>query len=320
MAVFIHCKMFLQVVCLMAVVASSKAFVIRTSVKYYNDNPLYSSYMENGGKASPAPSTGGRTPNLIDNTPGGMLALTKEEVWETLSPIKVQGGSLRTWSFTTPLIDSVQVHLKTEGRPLNANVELWQGPDNTPQKIAVYLEDGALRPFRAVISSPGYQNSIAIRNTAQMEYPIFAGVEANVKEAGNTMSLSQRLDQIATTKIIQGGAVFTMPFSPSVASVQVLLKTDGRPLNARIELLQGPNNVKQVMEVYTEDGTERPFFTILETPGTGNVVRIVNTATIEFPISANVEPFMVEENANDDLFVVSEGGTESSSRFFFMNS
>jgi hypothetical protein len=315
-AVSIHYTMFLPIVSLIAVVSSSTAFVIRTSDNCY-DTALFSSFRDSGGQASSVTSTGGRPANPIDNSPGGMLALTTEEVWETLSPIKVQGGSLRTWSFTTPVIDSVQVHLKTEGRPLNANVELWQGPDNTPQKIAVYLEDGAVR---AVISSPGYQNSIAIRNTAQMEYPIFAGVEANVKEAGNTMSLSQRLDQIATTKVIQGGAVFTMPFSPSVASVQVLLKTDGRPLNARIELLQGPNNVKQVMEVYTEDGAERPFFTILETPGTGNVVRIVNTATIEFPISANVEPFMVEENAKDDLFVVSDGGTESSSKFFFMNS
>lgn len=247
-----------------------------------------------------------------------MLAQTSQEVWDTLSPIKVQGGSLRTWSFTTPMIDSVQVHMKTEGRPLNANVELWQGPDNTPQKLALYLEDGNMRPFRAIILSPGSQNSIAIRNTAQMEYPLFAGVEANVKEAGGG-SLSDRLDSLEAKRIIQGGAVFTMPFSPSVASIQVLLKTDGRPLNARIELLQGPNNVKQVMEVYTEDGTERPFYTIMETPGTGNVIRIVNTATVEFPISANVEPFMVVEGSQDELFVVSDG-TESASRFFFMES
>jgi hypothetical protein len=308
----------LRVITLMAFAVMSRAFVVRTPTKV--EFILFSSYMENGGNNSPGASTGGSTPSPIDNTPGGMLAQTKEEVWETLSPIKVQGGSLRTWSFTTPLIDSVQVHLKTEGRPLNANVELWQGPDNTPQKIAVYLEDGAVRPFRAVILSPGDQNSVAIRNTAQMEYPIFAGVEANVKEVGSSMSISQRFDQIPATKIIQGGAVFTMPFSPAVASIQVLLKTDGRPLNARIELLQGPNNVKQVMEVYTEDGTARPFYTILETPGTGNVVRIVNTATIEFPISANIEPFMVEENSGDDLFVVSEDGTESGSRFFFMSS
>jgi hypothetical protein len=247
-----------------------------------------------------------------------MLAQTTQDVWDTLKPIKVQGGSLRTWSFTTPMIDSVQVHMKTEGRPLNANVELWQGPDNTPQKVAVYLEDGNLRPFRAVILSPGDQNTISIRNTAQMEYPIFAGVEANVKGTGEG-SIATRLEQMNANRVVQGGAVFTMPFAPSVASVQILLKTDGRPLNARIELLQGPNNVKQVMEVYTEDGTERPFYSILETPGTGNVVRIVNTATIEFPININVEPFMVEQGA-DDFFVVSDQGTESSSRFFFMES
>ena len=184
--------------------------------------------------------------------------------------------------------------------------------------MAVYLEDGNVRPFRAVVLSPGDQNTISIRNTAQMEYPIFAGVEANIKGPGAD-NIGDRLDQMDASRIIQGGAVFTMPFAPSVASVQILLKTDGRPLNARIELLQGPNNVKQVMEVYTEDGTERPFFTILETPGTGNVIRIVNTATVEFPINANVEPFMVEQGS-DDLFVVSEQDSASRSRFFFLDS
>jgi hypothetical protein len=72
---------------------------------------------------------------------------------------------------------------------------------------------------------------------------------------------------------------------------------------ARIELLQGTNNVKQVMEVYTEDSTERPLFAIIETPGTGNVVRMINTATVEFSLSCSLEFFLVEEGC-DDMFVV----------------
>merc|ERR1719183_1836648 len=164
----------------------------------------------------------------------GGTARDLAEIWDNSSPVIVQGGSLRTWSFANPAIESVQVLLKTEGRPLDADVELWQGPDNTPHKMRVYVEDGALRTFNAVIGTPRGPNTVAIRNIGQLEFPL--------------------------------------------DSVAIILKTDGRPLNARIELLQGPNNNKQVVELYTEDGLHRPFFAIVETPGSGNVVRIVNTA------------------------------------------
>jgi hypothetical protein len=214
------------------------------------------------------------------------------ESYDTAPKVTVQGGSLRTWSLTDPFVESVEVMLKTEGRPLNANVELWQGPDNTPQKMGVYIEDGSLRPFNCIIKTPRAQNAIAVRNTGNLEFPLAASVEADVDGA-----YDEEL-ALATGKILQGGAVATTPFNPSVASVQIVLKTDGRPLNARIELLQGPNNNKQILEVYTEDGMERPFIAIIKTPGAGNVVRIVNTATMEFPITSSVEPYEIDENAS----------------------
>jgi hypothetical protein len=78
-------------------------------------------------------------------------------------------------------------------------------------------------------------------------------------------------------------------------------------LNCRIELLSGPNNIKQVMEVYTEDGLQRSFFTIVQTPGMSNTLRVTNTATIEFPITVVVEPWTINK---DMPIVVVDSGLE----------
>merc|ERR1719199_620951 len=199
------------------------------------------------------------------------------------SAVLVQGGSLRTWSYRSPAVEQVQGVLSTEGRPLDADIELWHGPDNTPVKMRVYVENGQLRPFSAVIETPRGPNTVAIRNIGQIEFPIAANVVADNVD-------NPSVDCIQASTTIQGGALRTYPFDPSVDSVEVLLKTDGRPLNSRIELLQGPNNNKQVIELYTEDGLDRPFFAVIETPGSGNVVRVVNTAPLEFPMTASVVP------------------------------
>lgn len=260
------------------------------------------SALENKGGSSGMARRPGATDARFAGFEKGQSSINAEEglankIWNKAAPILVQGGSLKTWSFASPLVERVHVVMKTEGRPLDADVELWQGPDNTPHKMRIYVEDGCLRPFSAVIETPRGPNTVALRNIGHLEFPFAAGVVANAFD----FSSAQDLEAISSSNsplIVQGGALRTYPFDPSVESIQVLLKTDGRPLNARIELLQGPNNNKQVVEVYTEDGMDRPFYICIETPGSGNVVRIVNTAPVEFPLTAWVEPYLVGNDAS----------------------
>jgi hypothetical protein len=236
--------------------------------------------LERGGGG--APGSGGSSNNA------GILSST--EIFEQSQRTIVQGGSLRTWWFSNPSIRFVQLLLKTQGRPLDADVNLWQGPDNTPHKMKVYVEDGGMRTFHTLIATPIGPNTVAVRNTGMLEFPLDAVIEAD-RGIGATV-IREASDN---PELIQGGALRTWPFDTNVESVTVLVTTDGRPLNARIELLQGPNNNKQVVEVYTEDGMIRPFFAILETPGSGNVVRIVNTAPVEFPMIASVKPYLIRD-------------------------
>merc|ERR1712228_827180 len=174
-------------------------------------------------------------------------------------------------------------------------------------KMRVYVEDGQRSPFNAVIETPRSPNTVAIRNVGPNVFPFTADLIA-----GDASSVSMPTPEcLASPIMVQGGALRTYPFDPTVDSVQVLLLTDGRPLNARIELLQGPNNNKQVIELYTEDGCDRPFFCFLETPGSGNVVRIVNTAPVEFPMTCAVVPNSINEDINSDVVLggdVSYGG------------
>jgi hypothetical protein len=198
-------------------------------------------------------------------------------------------------------VDRVEINMKTSGRPLNAIVELYEGPDNYPQKMGVYLENGAIRAFRAIMETPGGsgQNAVAIRNTAQMEFPLYASVDSELDE--DLVRFASTKTEKSVPEIVQGNrAVATWSMGPNDASVLVVLKTDGRPLNARIELLQAPNNVKEVLEIYTEDGIERPLLTVLETPGSGAVVRIVNTGPLEYPLMARVEPYKSGKSAEPE--------------------
>eukprot|EP00543_Licmophora_paradoxa_P008802 CAMPEP_0202458726 /NCGR_PEP_ID=MMETSP1360-20130828/27501_1 /ASSEMBLY_ACC=CAM_ASM_000848 /TAXON_ID=515479 /ORGANISM="Licmophora paradoxa, Strain CCMP2313" /LENGTH=315 /DNA_ID=CAMNT_0049079409 /DNA_START=168 /DNA_END=1115 /DNA_ORIENTATION=- len=228
----------------------------------------------------------------------------KNGLWVTRAPkAQVDGGSLRTWSYITPDVEKINVFVKTNGRPLNCSVELWEGEDD-PMEVKIYSENGNERPFHAVFETPGRSKTLAVRNIGDLELPAIASVEPVEEEYEDSTEIvladGMSMDNVkkvppsqGSPRRIQGGSIRNFPFPPYVQRVRVRLESEYGPIEASVELLQGPNQKKTVMEVYVQEGADRGFFALVDTPGEGNVVRIVNNGNLEFPLMAIVEADLV---------------------------
>lgn len=215
----------------------------------------------------------------------------------------VQGGSLRTYDnggYYDKDTD-MEVTLQTEGRPLDALYEVWDGPNRTPTSIRAYSEDGALRPFHATV---GNSPTMSVRNTAPMEFPLSASMTETRRERTGARSggravrssgggsVSRGFSALrGEGEVIQGGSLKYYYFQdPSVESVHITLYSEGMPMRAVVELLQGPNSVRQIAEIDSEDGYNYPLECEVETPGYGSTIQIRNVGPLEFPLNAIVTP------------------------------
>lgn len=218
-----------------------------------------------------------------------------DETWSSIQPVRVQGGELETWSFkdTKRLVvamssgDESLTNWKHEGRLMEVALSLCEGPDNTPFQLKLKSGKGVFRTFKGIIETPGKHSSLFIRNTGDLEFPISAGVVA-VEEDTEELAPAGVYD-MANPYLLQGNSVKIYPLDKTVEKVKVTISTQGRPMNAKLELLMGPNSVRYEIDVYSENGQTWPLSTIIETPGQDNSIRIVNTADWQFPIKVDVE-------------------------------
>jgi hypothetical protein len=258
--------------------------------------------------------------------------LEPPSVWETSKVQIIEGGCLKTFTLDIMEVEHVQLLLKNDGTPLNAKADVFCGPGNAPMQLAVYSDNGARHPFSGVICTPYMvTHSIGVKNSGPIdENPMSAVILADMEHIysprhgrqnkfrtapnpGNLAKLAQTLLQFGTIRRIQGGHDQVFSFHKPVESVQILLKTDGRPCQARIELCSDGDTIAQIVEVYSEDGQVRPFFAVLDTPGLSTMVRVVNVGDPSFPISACVEPYMVDADytpAGPEVRVVQEIGLD----------
>ena len=234
----------------------------------------------------------------------------------------IQGGSRRQYAAHGTRSD---VRLSTDGgRPLDARVELWDGPDNTSHNVRVWSEDGSGRPMDVAMErADHYQRwggvygghrrngSLDVRNRGPMEYPIRAGVghrppprrrrqqpqqqQLYAPPSSSTYAGGGRrtMTTTATETMIQGGTVRHFPVDPTASSVRVTLASGGGlPIKALVELLQGPGRVAQLAEVSNQHG--RPFGATFPTPGYGSTLAVRNDGPLEYPFYATVEPVSME--------------------------
>ncbi len=322
---------------------------------------------------------------LYQNNPSDLFPDTHQEttpppsVFDTTTSKTIQGGSLRTWSMEVPEVDHAQVLLKNfDGNPLHAQIDVWDGPDRAPMKLAVYCSNTVDNPFSCIIPTPGIsKQSIGIKNAGPLEFPIEAVVIADVEavkaqrehqkqqqqeeqpnprcysnqhqQSMNGVGFydsigpnapdvtrpppkpkptvgfglfSESLRSLGDMRRIEGSSPVdyathgkahneeTFSFERNVDSVQVLIETNGLACQARIEVTYDRNHnnqycddeIQQVVELQIEDGKERPFFAVIETPmKCPSKVRVVNLDPYSaFPITACVEPYTIGEDRDEN--------------------
>merc|ERR1719464_958973 len=111
--------------------------------------------------------------------------------------------------------------MKTEGRPLDADIQLWVGPDWTPLEISTYSEDGLVRPVQTLIGTRNKIANVEVRNTAPYEFPLTA---ACTYAEGPLDDIRKDIAATSPGRYVEGGSIYSVPFDPFVDQIQVLLK------------------------------------------------------------------------------------------------
>lgn len=250
---------------------------------------------------------------------------------------RIQGGSRQTYQRHGG-DGGGQTFVETDGRPLDVEMEVWEGPNNTPTRVKMYSEDGRQRPMNILTNNMnGGGGTTSVRNVGSMEFPIRAGVGgggggygamdsygygAPVRSMGSDMMAPSGMrphgsnnpyggyggdrsprPSMARGETVQGGSLKTFTLPSHVNAAQVTITSDGLPVNAKVELWGTSSHIKQLAEVYNDNGQTRPFAAIIDVPGGENTIAVRNTGPLEYPIRVVVEPVGGGGGGMDDMMM-----------------
>ena len=153
-----------------------------------------------------------------------------EDIFNIIPPVRIEGNSLKTWTFPSGTSKRAQVSIMSTGRPIEASVELWQTPSYTPTKFKVECEDGSENIVHSIIELPeGYPVTLAVYNTEGQEFPMDCSVMDVTGEGGGESAVSYfQAGQIMPHYVEGNKAVKSFSFAHDVEEVEVLLTTHSR--------------------------------------------------------------------------------------------
>lgn len=203
------------------------------------------------------------------------------------------GKTIRTYQMTDD-VERVQYVLRTNGRPLKAMVQLWCGPRRNTHTLEIDSEDGNTTPYRGILRfkpGQGMGQVLKIQTNAGEEFPLEVGVEIPSHERAEELKANTELIyKTAKLAKIQGGdvrggrgAIRSWPIPDDVSQIQFVAwskNTGSKSFKCRIELIQGPNQVKQKFDLQCGGGSQ-PYHAIYQTPGSGWTLRMFNKKFVE---------------------------------------
>jgi len=267
--------------------------------------------------SSKAPTTTALN-QAIDYNPSLGGATSSDPVDQTLMSMfptdipmrKMQGGgTVRTWDIP-PDAERLSYYIRTNGRPLKALVELWVGPIRRIHSVNIESEDGDATPYRAMLKFKPGTKTLKISTTGSHEFPLEFGAEVpNANRMKETWAATQKVFDTSPKTTVQGGSTeggggsiryFNIPDDVETTQIVLWSRDIGkRTVKAKIEVLSGPNSVRQLYELHC-GGSTQPYHAVIPTPGPDSTIRIIATNYMEFPFHAVVTPYEVAGDVYDD--------------------
>mmetsp|Transcript_11958 Transcript_11958/g.33115 ORF Transcript_11958/g.33115 Transcript_11958/m.33115 type:complete len:293 (+) Transcript_11958:202-1080(+) len=236
--------------------------------------------------AIPTPSSAGK---VGTNVPDGHMELFPVE--PTMNRIEGGGGTIRTYQ-VPPGVERLQYVIRSDGRPLKARVELWIGPIRRIHYCELDMMNGAKTPYRATLKFKPLGVTLRIGTTKKSsgEFPIMAGVYVPKPDESKSIGkLTQAVFEGNEKTLVQGGAiegghgaVRVFKYDETIKSMQLVIwsrDVGKKSYKAYIEVLNGPNNDKQILDLQCGGGTQ-PYHAVIQTPGIGEI-RLYNKKYIE---------------------------------------